>query len=160
MKIRGAVLEESGRNAPYATSVPLTVCDLELDEPGVGEVLVRIEAAGLCHSDLSVVNGSRPRPLPMVLGHEAAGTVLAIGPGVDDIAAGQRVVMAFLPRCGECDACRTNGRLPCTPGSSAAIAGGTSSPTGTIERRLTTAWVANPDTPRWWASSTPSRCNR
>jgi alcohol dehydrogenase len=123
MKIRGAVLEESGRNAPYATSVPLTVCDLELDEPGVGEVLVRIEAAGLCHSDLSVVNGSRPRPLPMVLGHEAAGTVLAIGPGVDDIAAGQRVVMAFLPRCGECDACRTNGRLPCTPGSSANAAG-------------------------------------
>ena len=117
MKIHGAVLEASGRPRPYAQSQPIRIAELELDEPAPGEVLVKIEAAGLCHSDLSVVNGIRPRPLPMLLGHEAAGRVVRLGDGVDDLAAGQRVVMSFLPRCGECAPCRTDGRLPCTPGS-------------------------------------------
>ena len=67
MLIRGAVLEEIGRARPYAESRPLTVSELELDAPGDGEVLVRIEAAGLCHSDLSVVDGNRVRPVPMLL---------------------------------------------------------------------------------------------
>ncbi|MCB0884137.1 MAG: alcohol dehydrogenase catalytic domain-containing protein, partial [Propionibacteriaceae bacterium] len=102
MKITGAVLEEIGRPRPYAESKPITVCELELDPPGPGEVLVRMEAAGICHSDLSVVNGNRPRPVPMLLGHEAAGIVEQLGDGVDDIEVGQRVVMAFLPRCGKC----------------------------------------------------------
>lgn len=123
MKIVGAVLEEARRPRPYARSTPIRVTELELDEPGPGEVLVRIEAAGLCHSDLSVVDGIRPRPLPMLLGHEAAGRVVRVGAGVDDLAPGQRVVMSFLPRCGECPPCRTDGRLPCAPGS-AANAGG------------------------------------
>lgn len=123
MKIEGAVLEEIGRAAPYATTVPITVSELDLDPPGPGEVLVRIEAAGICHSDLSVVNGVRSRPVPMLLGHEAAGIVTALGDGVDDLAVGQRVVMAFLPRCGQCAGCRTDGRLPCDPGTAANTAG-------------------------------------
>ncbi len=117
MKTIGAVLEETGLPRPYARSRPLRIVELELDEPGAGEVLVRIEAAGLCHSDLSVVDGTRPRPMPMLLGHEAAGTVVRVGDGVDDLAAGQRVVMSFLPRCGACPACDTGGRLPCSLGT-------------------------------------------
>src|SRR5690606_18986837 len=73
-------------------------------------------------SDLSVVDGSRLRPVPMLLGHEAAGIVEEAGPG-SGIAVGRRVVMTFLPRCGECDACRTDGRLPCSGGGAANAAG-------------------------------------
>jgi len=119
MKIRGAVLEEVGRSGPYATSRPISLSELDLDQPGEGELLVEIEVAGICHSDLSVVNGSRPRPVPMLLGHEAAGTVVVCGPDVTDISVGERVVMTFLPRCGKCAACGTNGRLPCEEGSRA-----------------------------------------
>ncbi|MBY6540967.1 alcohol dehydrogenase catalytic domain-containing protein [Rhodococcus sp. BP-349] len=122
MKIRGAVLEEIGRARPFAESRPLTVSELELDPPGEGEILVRIEAAGLCHSDLSVVDGNRVRPVPMLLGHEAAGIVEGVGPGVD-LALGTRVVMTFLPRCGECSGCLSNGRTPCIPGSASNNAG-------------------------------------
>src|SRR5580693_847383 len=81
------------------------------------------EAAGVCHSDLSVVDGNRVRPVPMLLGHEAAGIVEAVGPGVSDIAVGQRVVLVFLPRCGHCAACATEGLTPCEPGSAANTAG-------------------------------------
>ena len=117
MRITGAVLEEIGRARPYAASQPLRVRDLELADPGPGELLVRVEVAGLCHSDLSVVNGDRVRPVPMLLGHEAAGIVEAVGPGGSDVAVGQRVVMTFLPRCGDCAGCRTDGIRPCVPGS-------------------------------------------
>jgi alcohol dehydrogenase len=123
MRITGAVLERSAAVPPYADSRPFRIGELELDGPAAGELLVRIEAAGICHSDLSVVDGNRPRPLPMLLGHEAAGIVEAVGDGVTDAAPGDRVVMTFLPRCGRCDACRTDGRLPCTVGSSANGAG-------------------------------------
>ncbi|MCQ2000025.1 alcohol dehydrogenase catalytic domain-containing protein [Arthrobacter zhaoxinii] len=121
--IRGAVLQTIGAPRPYAQSRPVVVRDLQLQPPGPGEILVRIEAASLCHSDLSVVNGSRRRPLPMLLGHEAAGKVEELGKGVEDLAVGQRVVMAFLPRCGECAGCRTEGKMPCIPGSAANNAG-------------------------------------
>lgn len=123
MQIVGAVLERCGAPSPYADSTPLTVGPLELDPPGPGELLVRIEAAGLCHSDLSVVDGNRVRPTPMLLGHEAAGIVEAVGAGVTDVASGRRVVMTFLPRCGSCAECRTDGRLPCATGSAANAAG-------------------------------------
>ena len=123
LRIRGAVLEEVGRARPFARSRPLTISELELDPPGPGEVLVRIEAAGVCHSDLSVVDGNRVRPVPMLLGHEAAGSVEALGAGVEDVQPGQRVVMTFLPRCGRCAGCRTEGKLPCVPGSEANAAG-------------------------------------
>jgi class 3 adenylate cyclase len=77
MKIRAAVLNAMGLPRPYAISKPLTITELILDRPGQGEVLVKVAAAGLCHSDLSVINGDRPRPLPMALGHEAAGDMVA-----------------------------------------------------------------------------------
>lgn len=121
--IRGAVLEECGRSGPYAESRPITVGELELAGPGPEEVLVRVEAAGVCHSDLSVVDGNRVRPTPMLLGHEAAGRVVEVGEAVTDIRVGQRVVAAFLPRCGECAGCRTDGKMPCLPGSAANNAG-------------------------------------
>lgn len=119
VRITGAVLEAIGAPRPYAASTPLSVRDLELADPGPSELLVRVEVAGLCHSDLSVVNGDRVRPVPMLLGHEAAGIVEATGPGGSDLAVGQRVVMTFLPRCGECAGCRTDGVRPCVPGSAA-----------------------------------------
>jgi alcohol dehydrogenase len=119
LSIRGAVLEEIGRPRPYSESRPLSVGGLDLAGPGDNELLVRIEAAGLCHSDLSVVNGSRVRPVPMLLGHEAAGIVEQAGSAVTDLPVGQRVVMTFLPRCGQCAACATNGLTPCEPGSAA-----------------------------------------
>lgn len=130
MKIRGAVLSESGRPRPYAESRPLEIRELELADPGEGELTVTIEAAGLCHSDLSVVDGHRARPLPMLLGHEAAGRVLAVGDGVDDLEPGQQVMLSYLPACGECGGCATEGRRPCEPGSVAngegTLLGGTS----------------------------------
>ena len=121
--IRGAVLERVGAPRPFAQSRPISVTDLDLDGPGAGEVLVRIEAAGVCHSDLSVVDGNRVRPVPMLLGHEAAGIVEALGAGVDGLTVGQRVVLVFLPRCGHCPACATQGLTPCEPGSAANNAG-------------------------------------
>lgn len=123
MQIRGAVLESMTATKPYAESQPLKFQELELDGPGEHEVLVRMEAAGLCHSDLSVVDGNRPRPMPMLLGHEAAGRIEALGPAVTGFEIGDRVSMTFLPRCGECANCRTDGRLPCIPGSAANGAG-------------------------------------
>ncbi|UNB53030.1 alcohol dehydrogenase catalytic domain-containing protein [Mycolicibacterium sp. YH-1] len=123
MRIRGAVLERIGAPRRYAESQPLRVTDLDLAPPGDDELLVRIEAAGLCHSDLSVVDGNRVRPVPMLLGHEAAGVVEAVGSAVGDIAVGQRVVMTFLPRCGDCRACATDGLAPCSAGSAANAAG-------------------------------------
>ena len=98
MKTRAAVLNAMGAAAPYAVSKPLAIEELELDPPGPGEVLVRIKAAGLCHSDLSVINGDRPRPMPMALGHEAAGIVEEVGPGVADLARGDHVVLRVRAR--------------------------------------------------------------
>lgn len=120
MEIRGAVLSHSPAPRPYAESAPLVVTSLDLAAPGPEELLVRIEVAGLCHSDLSVINGDRPRPLPMLLGHEAAGVIEATGPLSADgdlLTPGTRVVLTFLPRCGACDGCATDGVRPCVNGS-------------------------------------------
>lgn len=119
MKIRAAVLREMGANHPYAESRPLHIETLDLDPPGPGEVLVRIGAAGLCHSDLSVINGSRPRPMPMAIGHEAAGVVVAIGDHVDDLVPGDHVVMVFMPSCGHCLPCSEGRPALCEPGAAA-----------------------------------------
>jgi alcohol dehydrogenase len=107
MRIRGAVLTASGVARPYADGPALAIRDLELGEPGVGEVLVRIVAAGLCHSDLSVIDGSRIRPLPMLLGHEASGIVEDVGPGVTDVVPGDHVVLSYVPSCGGCVPCQS-----------------------------------------------------
>jgi alcohol dehydrogenase len=123
MRIRAAVLREMGLAAPYAESRPLEIADVELDEPGRGEMLIKIGAAGLCHSDLSVIDGSRPRVMPMVLGHEAAGTVVSVGPGVERFAAGARVAVAFVPACGDCRPCRQGRAALCEPGAAANTAG-------------------------------------
>ncbi|GMA58464.1 alcohol dehydrogenase [Alicyclobacillus sacchari] len=123
MKTHAAVLYEMGLPTPYATSQPLRIETLDLDAPGPGEVLVRVRAAGLCHSDLSVINGSRPRPLPMALGHEAAGEIVEVGPGVHDVVPGDHVVCAFVPSCGHCLPCQEGRPALCEPGAAANAAG-------------------------------------
>jgi alcohol dehydrogenase len=123
MKIKAAVLNKMGVAPPYAKSKPLAIEEVELDPPGHGEVLVRIGAAGLCHSDLSVIDGNRPRPTPMVLGHEAAGMVDKLGPGVDDLKVGDHVVMVFVPSCGHCLPCAEGRPALCEPGAAANGAG-------------------------------------
>lgn len=121
-QIRAAVLEQRENQPPYAEHQPLALRTLQLEEPGAGEVLVRITAAGLCHSDLSVIDGNRPRPVPMVLGHESAGIIEQVGAGVD-LSVGQQVISVFLPRCEQCAACATGGKLPCTAGTKSNTAG-------------------------------------
>ncbi len=123
MKTRAAVLHEMGRPQPYAASRPLTIEELDLEPPGRDEILVRVKAAGLCHSDLSVIDGNRPRPLPMAIGHEAAGIVEELGPGVSDLKTGDHVVMVFVPSCGHCLPCRDGRPALCEPGAAANTAG-------------------------------------
>jgi S-(hydroxymethyl)glutathione dehydrogenase/alcohol dehydrogenase len=74
--------------------------------PGPGEVRIRVRAAGVCHSDQSARDGGLPQPVPAVLGHEAAGDVIAVGDGVDDLVPGDRVTVNWLPSCGTCSSCR------------------------------------------------------
>ena len=119
MKIRAAVIREMGLPGPYAQSRPLDIAQVELDPPGFGEVLVRMKASGLCHSDLSVINGDRPRALPMVLGHESSGEVVEVGPGVADLKPGDHVVMVFVPSCGQCEPCMQARPALCEPGAAA-----------------------------------------
>ena len=123
MKVKAAVLNKMGVAPPYAQSKPLSIEEVELDDPGHGEVMVKIGAAGLCHSDLSVINGDRPRPTPMVLGHEAAGIVEKLGPGVEDLKVGDHVVMVFVPSCGHCLPCAEGRPALCEPGAAANGAG-------------------------------------
>ena len=123
MKIRAAVLNAMGAERPYAKSKPLSIEEIELEPPGQGEILVRMGAAGLCHSDLSVINGDRPRPTPMALGHEAAGVVEELGPGVDDLKKGDHVVLVFVPSCGHCAPCAEGRPALCEPGAVANTAG-------------------------------------
>ena len=123
MRVKAAVLRETGLPPPYATSRPLDVVELDLAPPGHGEVLVRMGAAGLCHSDLSVIDGSRPRPTPMALGHEAAGIVEALGEGVSDLKPGDHVVLVFVPSCGRCGPCAAGRPALCEPGAKANAAG-------------------------------------
>lgn len=105
MKMKAAVLRSTGAKRPYATSGPIQIEEVELAPPQDGEVLVKIAGGGLCHSDLSVINGHRPRPVPMVLGHEGSGEVVEVGPGVRDIKPGDPVVFQFSASCGRCANC-------------------------------------------------------
>jgi len=123
MRVRGAVLREMGLPRPYVESRPLEIVELELAPPGPGELLVRVGAAGLCHSDLSVIDGSRPRVMPMVLGHEAAGEVVATGGETPGFAEGDHVVLSFVPTCGSCGPCRAGRAALCEPGAAANASG-------------------------------------
>lgn len=97
MAVRAAVLPAIG--------APLEITGIELPDPGPGQVRVRLAAAGVCHSDLSLSNGRLRVPVPAVLGHEGAGTVLAVGEGVTHVAPGAPVVLNWAPACGRCHAC-------------------------------------------------------
>lgn len=123
MQMRSVILRESGLSKPYAQSKPLVIETVELTPPGPWEVLVKIKAAGVCHSDLSAINGDRPRPLPVALGHEASGVVVEVGPGVDNVKEDDHVVMSFLPICGHCSYCAEGRASLCEPGYKANAAG-------------------------------------
>lgn len=123
MKMRAAVVADMGLPAPYAKSRPVQVHEVELDSPGEGELLVRIRAAGLCHSDLSVISGDRPRAMPIALGHEASAEVVECGRGVRDLARGDHVVLVFVPSCGHCGPCAEGRPALCEPGAAANAAG-------------------------------------
>ncbi len=119
MKTIAAVLRAVTDHRPYTASRPMQLEEVELGAPRAGELLVRIEAAGVCHSDLSVVDGSRVRPLPMALGHEAAGVVEEVGPGGRDVKVGDHVVLTFVPSCGTCPECSSGRPALCGPGAAA-----------------------------------------
>jgi S-(hydroxymethyl)glutathione dehydrogenase/alcohol dehydrogenase len=102
---------------------PLVVDDVVLDPPGPGEALVRIAASGVCHSDLSVIDGTIPLPLPIVLGHEGAGVVEAVGPGVSSVRPGDHVVLSWRPECGRCPWCLRGEPHLCDVASRMSLAG-------------------------------------
>ncbi len=103
----------------YNYNEDLVIEDVPLGDPGDREVLVRIVATGVCHSDLSAARGKSLPPLPIILGHEAAGEVVETGPGVDDLKPGDRVVMVFVPSCGHCAPCAEGRPALCEPGNAA-----------------------------------------
>jgi Zn-dependent alcohol dehydrogenase len=105
MRMTAAVMYEQGRPMPYQQSQPFTIEEVELEGPGDGEVLVEVRGAGLCHSDLSVIEGLRTRPLPIVGGHEGAGIVREVGAGVSGFSPGDHVAMAAVAGCGKCRTC-------------------------------------------------------
>ena len=105
MKMLAAVLREIGAKRPYATSKPVQIEEVELAPPQAGELMIKIAGGGLCHSDLSVINGNRPRPMPLVLGHEGSGEVVEVGAGVRDIKVGDPIVFQFSASCGVCSNC-------------------------------------------------------
>lgn len=110
MKTRAAV--------QYAPSEPIRIEEVELDPPGMHEVQVRMVAAGVCHSDYHVVTGELPSYLPIALGHEGAGIIEAIGPGVTNYKVGDHVVLSFMPSCGVCPACTSGHSNLCDRGTS------------------------------------------
>jgi Zn-dependent alcohol dehydrogenase len=144
VKTRAALLTQMGLPRPYAQSRPLQIRELDLLPPAPGEMLVRVTAAGLCHSDLSVIDGSRPRPMPMVLGHEATGIVEQLGEGTTGFAAGDHVVSSFVPSCGHCLPCAEGRPALCEPGAAANTAGALlgggrrwcDAPEGTVQHHL------------------------
>lgn len=109
MKTRAAVIYETGK--------PFVIEELELDAPREGEVLIKYLYAGLCHSDVHVAHGDLEARLPMVLGHEGAGVVLEVGPGVDRVKPGDHVVCSMIPNCGTCRYCATGRQSLCDIGA-------------------------------------------
>ena len=118
-----AVLRAHTTDRPFGHSRPLQIETVRAPAPAAHEVLVRIEAASLCRSDLSVITGVRPWPLPIVPGHEASGIVEAVGPDVRRVATGDRVVLVYQPQCGVCPCCVAGDAYLCAPGLAANRAG-------------------------------------
>jgi alcohol dehydrogenase (nicotinoprotein) len=109
MKTRAAVVTEPGKH--------IEIEELDLDGPGAGELLIRYTHAGLCHSDLHILHGDIDARMPMVLGHEGAGIVEEVGPGVTRVAPGDHVVCSFIPNCGTCRYCATGRQSICDWGA-------------------------------------------
>ena len=112
--------------AAIATAVgaPLEIVDIDVADPKAGEVRIEMGASGVCHSDLSVVNGVLPIALPAILGHEGAGTITQVGEGVSNLAVGDHVVVSWVPQCGECYMCTHDQGELCEVGSLASMSGG------------------------------------
>jgi alcohol dehydrogenase len=123
IKARAAVLQSPTTERPFSESRPLVIEEVVLEAPVKDEVLVRIDAASLCRSDLSVITGVRAWPMPIVPGHEASATVLETGPDVAGIAAGDRVVLVYQAHCGHCRCCTAGDPHLCDPGLAANRAG-------------------------------------
>ena len=115
MKMKAAILRSSSAQRPYSESKPLSIEDVELDPPMRGEVLVRIKAVGLCHSDLVAISGERAKPMPIVIGHEAAGIVEELGEDVKGFAIGDHVVPSYVASCGHCEMCSVGRPALCEP---------------------------------------------
>lgn len=109
MKTRSAVLHGVGE--------PFEIMELDLDGPGPGEVLIKYTAAGLCHSDLHLIDGDLPPRFPIIGGHEGAGVIEEVGPGVTKVAPGDHVVCSFIPNCGTCRYCATGRQSICDMGA-------------------------------------------
>jgi NDMA-dependent alcohol dehydrogenase len=103
---------------------PLEIADIDLQAPKAGEVRVQLGASGVCHSDLSVTNGTLPIGLPAVLGHEGAGTITEVGEGVDNVKVGDHIVISWVPQCGHCYFCEHEQGELCEVGSLASMSGG------------------------------------
>jgi S-(hydroxymethyl)glutathione dehydrogenase / alcohol dehydrogenase len=115
MQTEAAVLWQAGE--------PVEILEVDLASPRQGEALVKIAACGVCASDLHVVDGDLPEPLPLVLGHEASGVVVEVGPEVESLAPGDHVVLALVPSCGTCAECRRGRSNFCEMGARMAASG-------------------------------------
>ena len=119
MKIKAAVLRQSGLPRPFADSKPLRIEEIELDHPKADEVLIQIKAVGLCHSDLVAITGERGKPMPIVIGHEAAGVIVELGDGVNGFEVGDHVVPTYVASCGDCEMCHVGRPALCEPATRA-----------------------------------------
>jgi S-(hydroxymethyl)glutathione dehydrogenase/alcohol dehydrogenase len=108
----------------HAPGVPLVIEEVDLAEPRAGEILVRLVATGVCHTDLSSFRGGKLGNLPLILGHEGAGVVEEVGPMVSTVAPGDRVVLASVPRCGTCPACVAGRPYVCENAAAGMYGGG------------------------------------
>ena len=123
MKSKAAVLREIGKPFPYAESQQLSIEEVTLLPPAPTDLVVEIAGAGLCHSDLSVMNGSRAAPVPMLMGHEGAGRVVEVGSAITDVKVGDPVAFQFSVSCGRCRNCQSGRPQICEAGPPARLKG-------------------------------------
>ena len=115
MTMKAAILRTTSAQRPFSVSKPLSIEEVELDPPKRGEVLIKVKAVGLCHSDLVAITGERAKPMPIVIGHEAAGIVEEIGQDVQGFAVGDHVVPSYVASCGRCEMCSVGRPALCEP---------------------------------------------